>query len=60
MNGMTLTMVAYALCNPFPIQCWTDHIPLTWVKHTSRKGSVSQFIIDTLLQVDYEMNYIKG
>ena len=59
MNGMTLAM-PYALCNPFPIQCWTDHSPLTWVKHTSGKGPVSQFIIDTLSQVDYEMNYIKG
>ena len=59
MNGMTLTM-PYAACNPFPVQCWTDHNPLTWVKHTSGKGPVSQFIIDTLSQVDYEMNYFKG
>ena len=59
MNGMTLAM-PYAICNPFPVQCWTDHTPLTWVKHTSGKGPVSQFIIDTLSQVDYTMNYIKG
>ena len=59
MNGMTLTM-PYAMCNPFPVECWTDHSPLTWVKHTSGKGPVSQFIIDTLSQIDYEMNYIKG
>ena len=59
MNGMTLTM-PYAACNPFPVQCWTDHSPLTWIKHTSGKGPVSQFIIDSLSQVDYEMNYIKG
>lgn len=59
MNGMTLTL-PYAACNPYPVQCWTDHSPLTWVKHTSGKGPVSQFIIDTLSQVDYEMNYIKG
>ena len=59
MNGMTLTM-PYAACNPFPVQCWTDHSPLTWIKHTSGKGPVSQFIIDTLSQIDYKMNYIKG
>lgn len=59
MNGMTLAL-PYASCNPFPVQCWTDHTPLTWVKHTSGKGPVSQFIIDTLSQVDYTMNYIKG
>lgn len=59
MNGMTLSL-PYAMCNPFPVQCWTDHSPLTWVKHTSGKGPVSQFIIDTLSQVDYEMNYLKG
>ena len=59
MNGMTLAL-PYAMCNPFPLQCWTDHSPLTWVKHTSGKGPVSQFIIDMLSQVDYEMNYLKG
>ena len=59
MNGMTLAL-PYAMCNPFPLQCWTDHSPLTWVKHTSGKGPVSQFIIDTLSLVDYEMNYLKG
>ena len=46
------------MCNPFPLQCWTDYSPLTWVKHTS--GPVSQFIIDMLSQVDYEMNYLEG
>ena len=59
MNGMTLAM-PFAACNPYPLQCWTDHSPLTWVKHTSGKGPVSQFIIDTLSNVDYEMHYLKG
>ena len=59
MNGMTLSL-PYAMCSPYPIKCWTDHSPLTWVKHTSGKGPVSQFIIDTLSQVDYEMNYLQG
>ena len=59
MNGLTLT-IPYALCNKYPVECWTDHTPLTWIKHTSGKGPVSQFIIDKLSIVDYEMHYIKG
>ena len=59
MNGLTNT-IPYALQNKFPVQCWTDHTPLTWIKHTSGKGPVSQFIVDTLSVIDYEMNYIKG
>ena len=59
MNGLTLT-IPYALNNKFPVQCWTDHTPLTWIKHTSGKGPVSQFIIDMLSIIDYEMNCIKG
>jgi len=59
MNGLTLT-IPYALQNKFPVQCWTDHTPLTWIKQTSGKGPVSQFIVDTLSVIDYEMNYIKG
>ena len=59
MNGLTLT-IPYALCNKHPVECWTDHTPLTWIKHTSGKGPVSQFIIDQLSIIDYEMHYIKG
>ena len=46
--------------NKHPVHCWTDHTPLTWIKHTSGKGPVSQFIIDMLSVIDYEMHYIKG
>ena len=59
MNGLTLT-IPYDLCNKHPVECWTDHTPLTWIKHTSGKGPVSQFIIDKLSIIDYEMHYIKG
>ncbi len=59
MNGLTLT-IPYALYNKHPVQCWTDHTPLTWIKHTSGKGPVSQFIIDNLSIIDYDMYYIKG
>ena len=59
MNGLTLA-IPYALCNKYPVECWTDHTPLTWIKHTSGKGPVSQFIIDKLSIIDYDMHYIKG
>ena len=59
MNGLTLTL-PYAMRNKHPVHCWTDHTPLTWIKHTSGKGPVSQFIIDMLSVIDYEMHYIKG
>jgi hypothetical protein len=59
MNGMELTL-PYAVCNKFSVECFTDHSPLTWIKHTSGKGPVSQFIIDKLSVVDYNMHYIKG
>ena len=59
MNGMELAL-PYTLCNQHPIECYTDHSPLTWVKHTSGKGPVSQFIIDKLSLVDYNMHYVKG
>ena len=52
MNGLTLT-IPYALCNKHPVECWTDHTPLTWIKHTSGKGPVSQFIIDQLSIIMY-------
>ena len=59
MNGMELA-TPYALFNKHPIECYTDHSPLTWIKHTSGKGPVSQFIIDKLSVLDYNMHYIKG
>ena len=59
MNGMELSQI-YILFNKHPIECYTDHSPLTWIKHTSGKGPVSQFIVDKLSVMDYNMHYIKG
>ena len=59
MMGMEMAL-PYSMASPFPIQCYTDHTPLTWVKHTSGKGPVSQFIMDQLSVIDYQMFYIKG
>ena len=59
MNGMELSQI-YILFNKHPIECYTDQSPLTWIKHTSGKGPVSQFIVDKLSVMDYNMHYIKG
>ena len=50
----------YADFNHLPLLCWTDHIPLTYLKHTSGKGPVSQFHLDHLSDIEYEIRYRKG
>ena len=59
MNAMELAK-PYHMDNHHPLQCYTDHTPLTWIKHTSGKGPVSQFILDNLSEIDYDMYYLKG
>ena len=56
MNDMELTLPF----DPYLVEYYTDHSPLTWVNHTSGKGPVSQFIIDKLSLIDYNIHYIKG
>ena len=59
MNGLENSRI-YADYSPFPVQCITDHIPLTYVKNTSGKGPVSQFILDNLSSLDYTITYRPG
>ena len=59
MNGVQKAKV-YADYNHHPLICWTDHIPLTYIKNTSGKGPVSQFHLDNLSYIDYEIRYRKG
>ncbi len=59
MNGLENARI-YADYSPFPIECITDHIPLTYVKNTSGKGPVSQFILDNLSSLDYTITYRPG
>ena len=59
MNAMELIQ-PFAAGSPFPVQVFTDHSPLTWIKHTNGKGPVSQFLVDKLSTMDFVMNYIKG
>jgi len=59
MNGLENTRI-YADYSPFPVQCITDHIPLTYIKNTSGKGPVSQFVLDNLSSLDYTITYREG
>ena len=59
MNGMERIRI-YADYSPFPVECVTDHIPLTYVKNTSGKGPVSQFVLHNLSTLDYNITYRKG
>ena len=58
-GNLTLT-IPYVLQKKFLVKSFTDHTPLTWIKHTSGKGLVSQFKFDTLSVIDFEMDYVKG
>ncbi len=59
MNAVEKARV-YADYNHHPLLCWTDHIPLTYLKHTSGKGPVALFHLENLSYVDYEIRYRKG
>ena len=52
--------IPFGMMSKFTVKCFTDHSPLTWVKHTSGKGPVSQFVLDNLSIIDYDIYYIKG
>ena len=59
MNGLEKARI-YVDYSPFPVKCITDHIPLTYVKNTSGKGPVSQFVLDNLSSLDYTIEYRQG
>ena len=59
MNGLEKARI-FIDAHPLPVQCVTDHIPLTWIKHTSGKGPVSQFVLDNLGAIDYQLRYRPG
>ena len=50
----------YAHGSPFPLHTYTDHLPLTFVRSTSGKGPVSQFVLDHLSDIDYIIEYKRG
>ena len=59
MNGLERSRI-YLDYSRFPVRCVTDHIPLTYVKNTSGKGPVSQFVLDNLSSLDYTIEYRQG
>lgn len=59
MSSVGLARV-YAHGSPFPLHTFTDHRPLTFVRNTSGKGPVSQFVIDHLSDIDYIIEYKRG
>ena len=59
MRGVELSRV-YAHGSKFPLRTYTDHLPLTFVRSTSGKGPVSQFILDHLSDIDYIIEYKRG
>ena len=50
----------YAHGSPFPLHTYTDHLPLTFVRSTSGKKPVSQFVLDHLSDIDYIIEYKRG
>ena len=59
MNGMKRIPI-YEDYYPFPVECVTEHIPLTYVENTSGKGPVSQFVLDNLRTRNYNIPSEKG
>jgi hypothetical protein len=49
----------YALSSPFPFYTYSDHLPLQWMKK-STKGPASQFIIENLSELDVIHQHIPG
>lgn len=49
----------YAKSSRFPVQLYTDHVSLTWVKH-NHKGAVTSFLLDELEDVPFEVHYRAG
>lgn len=46
-------------CTPYPVVAYTDHLPLTYIKKSSR-GPVSAWRIENLAGLDYHVRYRPG
>ena len=51
--------IFYALSSKFPLYTYSDHLPLAWMSK-STKGPVSQFLIETLSELDTIHQCIPG
>jgi hypothetical protein len=54
----TLKAKHYALCSPFPLYTYSDHMPLNSIDKTE-KGPISSFIIEKLSDIE-TTQYIQG
>jgi hypothetical protein len=53
----TLKCKHYALCSPYPLYTYSDHLPLNWMDK-SEKGPISSFIIEKLSEIETVHQYI--
>ena len=49
----------YSLSSNHPIIVKSDHRPLLWIKHC-RKGPITAWLMDSVSDVDFKVEYIKG
>jgi hypothetical protein len=62
-QGWIRCMLAFKMLidhNQHPVRCVTDHTPLTWIKSTSGKGAVGEFLLTSMDWLDFDIEYRKG
>ncbi len=55
----TLKSNHYALCSPYPLYTYSNHMPLNWMEKPE-KGPISSFIIEKLSEIETVHQYIQG
>ena len=46
--------------NVHEVTCYTDHSPLSWIKSTSGKGAVGEFLLESMHWLDFHIKYRAG
>ena len=46
--------------NQHPVVCITDHTPLSWIKSTSGKGAVGEFLLNSMDWLDFVIEWKEG
>ena len=50
----------FVLTSKFPLHTLTDHLPLTWVRNSSGKAAISQFLTSQIADVNWTIDYLPG
>ena len=50
----------YVISSKFPLIAQTDHLPLTWIRKSSGKAAISQFLTSQIADVNFEISYLPG